>query len=585
MKHARFVGLVLLTAALNACGGGGDSTSTQPPTPPAPASVASVQLSGAPVTPLDVGLTATLTATPRSADGAAISGRTVTWTSSGSAVATVSSSGVVSAVSTGQTTITATVDGVSGSATVQVLALPSSLVLLSGGRWLLVGDTLQLTAEVRDRLGRAMDTTVARTITGGAATLSMSGPRAAVATAAAPGTATVRATLGALSTELTLNVASGGGVRVGALAMLDSIVVNELRRLGIPGASVAVARNGALMFARAYGYADTATRRPMATNTMLRVGSTSKPLTAVAVHRLVQEGALSLDDKPFAQQLTALTPRPGQSEDARLAQVTVRDLLQHSAGWATTRAVDDSVWAAFWRDGVNDQFAAARYGRGVPLTVTPGTQFAYNNYGYQLLGRVIEQVTGESYEDAVKRLVLAPAGVTAMRLGRTPLAARDAREATCYDGLPSTTGRFGTGAWCDVVPGMEYYEASGSWIGSATDMLRWMSVVDGHQGARADVLSAATISSMTARNSTLWPGTGPFYALGWEVMNEAGGSRWYHGGAAMGGDGHITRLPNGVSVVILANLTRGSGAGGGTLDPAVIAAVRAISAWPSGVDF
>ncbi|MCU0616508.1 MAG: serine hydrolase [Gemmatimonadaceae bacterium] len=571
---------------LAACGGGGDggATPTPPTPPPAPVTVASVTVTGAPSAPLDAGLTATLTASPRTAAGATVSGRTVSWSTSNAAVATVSSAGVVTAAGTGQASITATVDGVSGAATVPVLVRPASVAIAAEGRWLLTGDTLSVQAIVRDRLDRVMDTSATLTLSGTAATLSSTNARSGVLTATAPGTATLRATLGALNAEATVQVAPGDGARVRELAVLDSVMIAELVRLRIPGASVAIARNGALMFARAYGWADTTKREVMRTTSMLRVGSTSKPLTAVAVHRLVQEGRLSLDDRPFGQQLAAISALPGRTEDPRLVQATVRDLLQHTTGWGS-RAVDDTVWAAFWRDGTNDQTVAARYGRGVPLATAPGTAHVYTNYGYQVLGRLIEQVTGESYEQAVQRLILTPAGVTGMRLGRTPFAQRDPNEATCYDGLPTTTSRYGTGAWCDVAPGMEYYEASGSWIATATDMVRWMSVVDGHAGGRADVLNATTLNAMTARDGVLWPGTGAFYALGWQVSPESGGTRWFHSGAATGGDAWISRLPNGVVVAVLANLTRGRALGGGTLDPAVLAAVRGISTWPVGTMF
>jgi CubicO group peptidase (beta-lactamase class C family) len=572
--------MVLLLAACG--GGGGDSTPTQPT--PAPVTVASVTVTGAPSTPLDIGQTVRLTATARTASGAIVSGRTITWASGNAAVATVSGDGTVTASGTGQASISATVDGVSGAATVQVVVVPASLALASGGRWLIVGDTLHVQAVVRDRLGRTMDTSATFTLVGTAATLTASGPRAVIATGTAPGTATVRATLGNLVADGTLVVAPGGGTRVGELAHLDSAVISELIRLRIPGASVAVARNGALVFARAYGWADTTARRPMTTSTMLRVGSTSKPLTAVAVHRLVQDGLLSLDGTPLTQQLATLTPRPGRTSDPRLAQATVRDLLQHTIGFGN-RAVDDTVWAALWRDGLTDPWEVARYGLGVPLTTAPSVAHVYNNYGYQLLGRLIERVTGESYEAAVRRLILVPAGVTDMKLGLTPLAARDPKEATCYDGLPPTTGRFGTGAFCDVSPVQEYSEASGSWIASATEMVRWMSVVDGHSGARSDVLSSSTLNTMVARNAVLWPGTGDYYALGWQVQNEAGGTRWYHAGAQTGGDGWISRLPNGVSIAVLTNLTRGRGVGGGTLDPAVLSVVRGITNWPTGTPF
>jgi CubicO group peptidase (beta-lactamase class C family) len=200
-----------------------------------------------------------------------------------------------------------------------------------------------------------------------------------------------------------------------------------------------------------------------------------------------------------------------------------------------------------------------------------------------MLGLLIEKVTGMSYESYVRTAILEPAGATKMVFGRTPLAQRDPLEVTCYDGLAPVTGPFGTGKWCDVMPFQEYAHAAGAWVATASDMARWISVVDGAAGGRPDVLSASTIASMTARPS--YAPTGAYYALGWQVIAEAGGTTWVHSGAQTGGDGYVTKLPNGLVMVILTNLTRGQGAGGGTLDPALNQAVRQITSWPTGTPF
>jgi CubicO group peptidase (beta-lactamase class C family) len=263
----------------------------------------------------------------------------------------------------------------------------------------------------------------------------------------------------------------------------------------------------------------------------------------------------------------------------------VRDLLQHSSGWNVNRNVDDSTWAAVWRDQIFDHVQMARYGRSVALVANPGTLHAYTNYGYQVLGRLIEKVTGKTYEAYVQDAILTPAGVTGMKLGRTPLNLRDPLEVQCYTPLPNTTGFFGTGRWCDVVAEAEYSNSAGAWIASASDMLRWMSVVDGHPGTRSDVLSAGTISTMTNRPAGLWPGNGGYYALGWQVISEAGGLTWLHSGAISGGDGYIARLGNGISIAVLGNRTRPTTAGAQTLDIALGQLIRSISTWPVGTQF
>ena len=576
---------------LVACGGGSDGTTPPPapppaPPPPAPPTVATVTLAGVPAGALPSGATVTLTATALDAAGLVVGGRPVTWTSDAPAVATVAG-GVVTAVDRGSTAITATVDGRSASATIAVVTPAARIALAPAGGVLLPGDTLHLDARVLDARGRPAPEA-------GTPTLAVAAPGVAtlaggVLTAVAPGTATVTATLGALTATTRLAVHPGGGTRVGALAALDSVAVAELARLAIPAASVAVARGGRLLFARAYGWADTATRRMAAVGHLFRVGSTSKPLTAVAVLRLVQEGRLRLDDRPFTM-LDDLLPRAGHGEDPRLAQVTVRDLLQHSAGWHESRAVDDSLWRAVSRDGLLEPRQFLRYGRSVPLATSPGTAYAYTNMGYVVLGRLVERVTGIPYAQWVRESILRPAGAEGMVFGRTPLAQRDPREVACHDGLPATTGRFGTGRTCDVTPVQEYADASGAWVASATDMARWISITDGAPGgagARADVLTPETVAAMTARpaHATSGAAGGAYHALGWQVVPEAGGATWVHTGAQAGGDGYVARLADGTVVVILANLTRGRGTGGASLDAALVPAIRRVAAWPAGTPF
>lgn len=507
-----------------------------------------------------------------------MTGRTVTWSSSSPATATVAN-GLVTAVDRGSATITATVDGRTASATLAVITPPASIALTRSASVLLPGDTMTVQVRVLDAQGREAPEAGQPTIGTTTNTITLAG---GTVTAATPGAATVTATLGTLTATTSFTVAPGGGTRVAMLSSIDSLVVAELARLRIPSASVAIAQDGRLLLARAYGWADTTTREMASPERMYRVGSTSKPLTAMTVMRLVQNGQLSLDDKPFVM-LPEVTTRPGFTEDPRLANITVRDLLRHSAGWGTNRAVDDSLWRAAVRDHLYDPYVIARYGRSVPLATNPGTAHAYQNFTYLMLGLLIEKVTGTPYAEYVRSTILAPAGVMGMVFARNPVEPKHPLEVTCYDNLPPASSPFGSGKACDVLPHQLYAHAAGAWVASATDMARWISVVDGRAGARPDVISAATITTMTARPS--YTPTGGYYAMGWQVVNEGGGTTWSHAGGQTGGDGYVTRLSNGLVMVVLTNLTRGAGQGGGTLEPALNQEIRRITTWPTGTAF
>lgn len=575
IEYAQFV---ILLWTFSACGGGGDGGVTPPPPPPA--AVATVEIGGNSAASLAGGETRILTATLRDASGNVLTGRSVSWQSSSNAVATVAS-GVVTGVGQGTATITAISEGTSGTTDVNVVFVPAAIQITRSSSFLITGDTLQVGARVVDDGGRVVpDQDVTFSIDN---EMIASAETSGLMTALGPGLATVTASAGSITETFSLTIHPGGGTRIAPLSVIDSIIIAEKTRLNVPAVSIAIAHNGALVYARSYGYADTTTKRVAEPEQMYRVGSVSKVLTAAAVMKLVQEGQLSLDAKPFVM-LDNIQPRAGYGEDPRLVNVTVRDLLQHSAGWHENRAVDDTVYAALWRDLIFDNVEIARYGRSVLLANDPGTRFAYTNYGYQALGRLIEKVTGQSYEAYVKSAILDPAGIVSMKLGRTPLAERDPLEVSCYDGGPVTTGIYGTGKYCDVTPVQEYAEASGAWVASATEMVRWLSVVDGYPGARADVLSAATLTEMTARPEAIFPGSGYYYALGWEVDGSAGDQWWQHAGAQSGGDGYMARMRDGVLLTILTNRSRPS-AVEDLLDRKIRPLVASITAWPAGTPF
>src|SRR5439155_13454828 len=116
--------------------------------------------------------------------------------------------------------------------------------------------------------------------------------------------------------------------------------------------------------------------------------------------------------------------------DPRLSEVTVRHLLQHSGGWNREKSGDPMFKAAEISSELGvpsppSSLNIIRYMMGRPLDVDPGTRYAYSNFGYCVLGRILEQRSGESYENYVKKQVLGPMGITRMTLGR---AAREIRE-------------------------------------------------------------------------------------------------------------------------------------------------------------
>ncbi len=566
-------GPVTITATSEGKSGTAQVTVTAPVVP-----VASVTVAPDSAT-LVVGATVTLTAAALDANGTTLTGRTISWTSSNSAIASVSASGVVTAVSAGgPVTITATSEGKNGTAQVTVTPPPpASITFTRSSSYLLVGDTLQVKVHVLDAMGHELSGQVPTwSASGAAASVDANG----TVTAAAAGTALITAAVGSVNANFAVMVGVGSGVRVPELSAIDSLMITRMPALGLPGGAVAITRNGRLVLSRAYGYADSTTHRVAGTGDLWRIGSVSKPIVAIGVMKLVEQGLISLDDHPFTI-LTNLTPLPGQVEDSRLQNITVRDLLEHAGGWNPSRNVDDTVFAAMYRNGDTSATMLVRDGLGVALSGDPESHYAYTNFEYLVLARLIEHVTGQSYEAWTKANVLTPAGATDMRYGFTPLGHRFPAEVTYYDHRPTVTGFYGTGAWPDVSGAMEYSEAAGRWLASAVDMVKLLCTVDG-QSNRPDLLMPSTIATMWARPpAPIWPATGYYYALGWEATPVTGGNTMSHAGGQDGGDSYFGLRPDGAGIGIVFNLTRGQEPGGQTLEGEVNTVLDHVTTWPS----
>ncbi|MFG3439402.1 serine hydrolase domain-containing protein [Nonomuraea sp. NPDC047897] len=171
------------------------------------------------------------------------------------------------------------------------------------------------------------------------------------------------------------------------------------------------------MLARGYRYSPDGRAVPAVSPTSLfRLASLSKHITGAAVIRLAQDGKLNLS-APVAPLLGLST-----AADARLAKVTVWRLLQHTGGWdrdISKDYLDHAIAAALDVPLPIDQDYIIRYAGSRALDFDPGSRFAYSNYGYLLLGRIVEKVSGLSYESYVRQKLLTPVGITRMRLGRT----------------------------------------------------------------------------------------------------------------------------------------------------------------------
>jgi D-alanyl-D-alanine carboxypeptidase len=179
----------------------------------------------------------------------------------------------------------------------------------------------------------------------------------------------------------------------------------ELRaeQLDIPGFVVAVLHEGQIVLNAAYGYADVERRVDLRPDHLFRVASHSKTFTATAVMLLVEAGQLRLEDPA-----SAYLPWLKDHDDARWARVTLRQLMTHAAG-VIRDGLDQDYWQLERPFPDHDRFQREILETG--LILDSNTQMKYSNYGYTLLGRVIEQVSGQSYHTFVTERIIEPGGL------------------------------------------------------------------------------------------------------------------------------------------------------------------------------
>ena len=269
------------------------------------------------------------------------------------------------------------------------------------------------------------------------------------------------------------------GAAVPGMANVDVAISGLMARWEIPGGAMGIVKDGRLVYARGFGYADVESQRVATPEALFRIASVAKPVTAAAVRLLAEQGRLSLDAPAFAL-LPQFTPLPGATVDPRLDRITVRHLLGHSGGWDHAATFDPmfrstEIAAATGTAAPASADAIVRFMMGQPLSFEPGTRFAYSNFGYAVLGRIIERITGRSYEQFVKDSVLAPVGVTRMRLGRSLYADRAPDEARYYDPVTVTSVFPGVGAVPVPYGGfnLEAMDAHGGWLASVVDLARF----------------------------------------------------------------------------------------------------------------
>jgi CubicO group peptidase (beta-lactamase class C family) len=259
----------------------------------------------------------------------------------------------------------------------------------------------------------------------------------------------------------------------------------------------------------------------------------TKPITSSAIFDLIERGKLKLTDRVFGRGAILCT-RFGRTPYGRwIEDITVEHLLTHTAGGWQNDGTDP-----MFRNPTMDHAALIGWTLNtLPLSHPPGEAYAYSNFGFCVLGRVIEALSGQPYEDAVHDRILDPCGNHRMRLAGN----------TVQDREPLEVRYYGQGTENPYNMNVRRMDSHGGWLATAGNLATFAMHVDGFK-TTPNILTAATIHTMVTPSTA-----NKAYAKGWNV-NAA--NNWWHNGSLPGTTTIMVRTASGFCWAALANTRR-----------------------------
>lgn len=334
---------------------------------------------------------------------------------------------------------------------------------------------------------------------------------------------------------------------------IANIVREFMERFGVPGMAVALAARGKVVFDQGFGIVDRTTNELVTPRHLFRIASVSKPFTSAAIFSLVEQGKLRVEDLVFGEK-GRLGFDLGKDVPDSVKEITVAHLLTHTCGgWLNKK--DDPM---FLHPAMKHAELIEWTLRNQLLINKPGAAYAYSNFGYCILGRLIEKLTGLPYAQAVQREVLTKCGITTMRLAGNTLAERAPNEVAYH------TGGGGSPYGMNVAR----MDSHGGWIATAGDLVQFAMRVDGFPNP-PDILRAETLKTMTTPSAA-----SASYACGWAVNKVP---NWWHNGSLPGTSSSMVRTASGLCWAALVNI-RAEGIGG-ALDETMWKIAKAVPEW------
>lgn len=360
---------------------------------------------------------------------------------------------------------------------------------------------------------------------------------------------------------------------------LDRQIEQFLAKWEIKGASFAVMKDEKLIYAKGYGWADVENGDSMDVKHIMRIASVSKLITAAGIMKLKEDGKLDLDSKVFGEDGILNDSIFLDIRDKRAKNITVEQLLRHKAGF-TLRKGDPLFSLATlmkWEkwDTVPNTDMMIRYILSERLGYTPGTGTRYSNVGYLILSKIIEKVTGKTYEKYIQDSILHPAGCYDFHLARNYYEDKYDNEVRYYEpsNEPLVEHFDGSGRFAQRCYGGNNIEGllgAGGWVASPTEILKFIATIDGRTNV-PDILSEESVSYMTKSGPSMLP-------IGWSKTTS---TYWMRTGSLSGSSAIIKYQKDGMAWAFITNTSSWKGSRfPNYIDYMVRNAYRKVPEWP-----
>lgn len=259
---------------------------------------------------------------------------------------------------------------------------------------------------------------------------------------------------------------------------LDAAIQQLMQDNNAPSMQLAITKGERLVYQAHYGYADLNNTELVNDNSVYRLASVSKVITAISILKMKDNGLLNMDDTVFGINGILGTDFGTSPYSTNIEDITVQHLLDHKSGF--TNNPNDAFFVNYdWSlkqliDDVLDNRV---------LATIPGETYYYSNFGYCILGRIIEKLSGKTYEAYVKETVLSPLGITTMNIGKNEIENKLENEVE-YAGQEN----FGAYQY-----NIERIDALGGWTASATDLAKFLVGIDRNSGV-SDIISTSSMA-------------------------------------------------------------------------------------------